>query len=245
MFYLFYLNKAVRAFIAIFLISIGWKTFGHPELFDRIILGMLVLLMLLPSVRSDINISAIILIFISERIIEELFYFTLSYNSQKLIIYSLAILVIYLMHYDKLVRYLVTPIVMLTVIAECYWYYSGYNAPAVQFYISMLLLNIFVRYLLMMRSPITNEVIKLSQQNHDIKIKKAEPMPIDWLLYTIVASNIIAISVMIFEYMLRHILNYNQLYFYNIYPSIIHLLTILTFTVILDHIIKHDYSLHA
>ncbi|WP_025821369.1 hypothetical protein [Shewanella marina] len=242
-----YLNKVVRIFVATTVIIIGWQTFGHPDLFDRLVLVILLVLLTLPSIRNDVNIFTIITIFLFERLLEELFYFTKDYSTQKLVIYSLSMLIIYLMHYDKLVRYIVTPLVTISILVECIWYFNGYQAPAIQFYIAMLSLNVIVRYLLMMRSPLANYAMELYKKNidHHYPPKKAQPTPTDWILYSIVASNIVIISVMIFEYMLRHVSNYNQLYIYNIYPSIIQLITISTLIVIIDHVIKNNHSLPA
>ena len=230
----YYIRQITRAVSASLVITIGYMNFGNPDVFDRLFLFILVTCSLLKNIRSNVNVIGILLIFIFERFSEEILYFSMFSDYQKILVYGSSFIIVFTLYYDSLIKYLVIPTVTLACIVELYWFFTGYKFVVLQFYIALLLLNVVVRHLLFMRVPITETLFQ----------KGATPMNIDYLLYSVAKWCSVITAAMVIEYVIRHCTIYNPLYVYNFYPYALHTLSVITLILIFDHIVNSRLTIN-
>jgi hypothetical protein len=222
-----YLQQPIRALVAACIIGSGILTFGQPELFDRLFLAVLVILLIINTRSKDTNTLGVLLILLFERISDELIFIAMEVSGQKILVYCISAMVLYKSRDDKLTHY-IAPLVLLTFIAEIYWLMSGYPAPLVHYYIGLVVLNILTRKLLFMRVPLTQRWVK----------KNAKLLTIDWQLYKLAKWFTIAIAIVLIEFLIRHTTAYQAIYIYMAYPYLLQGFTLITLLIIGEHIVN-------
>jgi len=237
-----YIGTAVTSILAITFLTSSLLTFGYAEYYDRLFIIFLIGLICFNA--RNANIMSIALIFLFERFLEEIVFFSSSYLLIKPVIYLLSIGLIKLFWYDKLIRRVVFPTVVISIISEIYWYLTDYTAPRIHSYIAMLMLNMATRHLIFLRIPI----FKKFQTMPFIKNTVTSPLnhtSIDMPLYSMVMVNIIVVVAMIAEYLLRHLTLLEPLFIYNSYAEIVQVLSIATLFLIVNFLIKSNYKFSA
>jgi len=220
-----FINAIAGAFI-----FFSFIFFGYAEYFDRIFIVFLVVVGLFNI--KNVNVISIIVILMIERLLEEVFYFSTTFQLAKVIIYTLSIIFVYYFWYDLLVKRLILPLLIVVFIAEIYWNLIGYNPPRIHFYIEMIWLNIITRYLLFMRIPVVKKIFS----------PKASQTSLDWQLYSLAKWNVIIIGLLVVEYLFRHLTALNPLFLYHYYKYIIQLLSFLTLFFITKHLINYKFK---
>lgn len=153
----------------------------------------------------------------------------------KIVMYLLVSGVLYYCRDDLLVYRLCFPLSLLTIVSELYWWLIEYPAPAVHFFVFSISLYMFLRYALAVRMFVTIKYLKLP----------AHFLDIDSSLRKIAKWTIFCYSASLIEYLIRHTTSLSPDYIYQIAPYIQQSLTIITLTVIVDHIFKNQFSIDA
>ncbi|WDE01107.1 hypothetical protein [Thalassomonas actiniarum] len=229
-----YLRKLFTPILVITFALIGVYTFGYAEYFDRWFLLGLVMFFLVKVKTRDVNMAGLIAIIIFERSVEEIGFFIENHFDSKVIIYLCAAALMYKLKYDQVVKKLCIPLLMSIILAECYWYFIGYQPPRIHAYVLMLLVNIITRHLLFMRVPLTDKMVK-----------GGKFLPLDLKLYDLSKWGIWIIAVMISEYLIRHLTPLNPLYFYQVYSMLMHSIAVLTLFYFTEDYLRSRFILDA
>lgn len=221
-------EKFVRTFIALSLVSAGIYTFGNAQLFDR--LYILIILTVGFFVRKDINMVGIIALLGAQRLVEEAGYVFI--HSQfipiKVLIYLCCTVGLYKIRFDPF-RYPLGTILAISISAEFYWYYTDYKAPVVWWHVLLITNSMLVRKLIWMRELWTKRHFP----------GKAQSLDMDYYIYELCKVYIWVNIAMVLEYMVRHILLKKQiLYVYSSFPYVVHSITVVTLLLLVDQSIK-------
>ncbi|PAJ75768.1 hypothetical protein CJF42_03360 [Pseudoalteromonas sp. NBT06-2] len=228
-----YINNWLTNVIAVTFLTLALLSLGNAEYFDRIFIVYLIGVASLNT--KSVNILTIISILMFERLIEELVFFFNALYLAKLITYILSMFFIRYFWYDSIVKRLILPVIIVSYVAEVFWYKTGYESPRINFYIGMIWLNIITRHLLFLRVPITQKVIS----------KNVSQTSLDWQLYSLSKWNIIVIVLMLTEYMIRHLTSFSPLSVYHSYPYTIQLLSVATLFFITNFAIQLRFKINA
>lgn len=213
-----YLPKLITALFGGLFIAAGVLTFGNALVFDRLYIGILIFTAIV--CHKNINVVGIILILLLERVMEELAW-TILFNSYltKVLFYSIAFYVIYLLKYDNLTKILAITCLS-SVFAEIYWYITSYNSPEIQWYIIIIALNSFIRHMIFLRVSYTEEIFPT---------KEVISINLDWVIYKLNAAAIIVQALVLFEFLIRHLFGLsNILIFYTLSPYAMHVIATYT-----------------
>tara|TARA_R110002167_G_scaffold3583_4_gene17370 strand:- start:11139 stop:11867 length:729 start_codon:yes stop_codon:yes gene_type:complete len=237
-----YIGNGITSLLAVIFLTIALLTFGYAQYFDR--LFIIFLLSLIFFNIHNANIISIALIFLLERFFEEIIFFSSSYLFIKPLIYLLSLWLIKLFWYDKLIRRIILPTVLMCIIGEIYWYLIDYNAPRMHSYIAMLMLNMVTRHLIFLRIPIFKKFQTLSFIKNIVRLP-LKHTSVDIQLYSLAMVNILVVVIMIVEYLLRHLTSLEPLFIYNFYSETVHVLSATTLFLIVNFIIKSNYKFAA
>jgi hypothetical protein len=209
-----YLPKFMTAFFGGIFVAAGIFTFGNALAFDRLFLGVIIFTAIL--CRQDVNVLSVIAIIFLQHIIEELAWLYLpSGYLIKVFIYIIGFWMVYYFWYDwtsKILLFCIT----LAASTEIYWFVIKYEPPQTFWYVYVIIVCISIRHLIFLRVNLVENYIS----------KKAKSINLDWVLYKINAVIIIAQTIVLFEYSLRHILGLqNALFAYNSLAYVIHALS--------------------
>jgi hypothetical protein len=213
-----YLPPFITALFGGLFIALGIVTFGDADTFDRLFVGVLIFTLII--CRNNIDIVSLLAIIFLQRIMQELAWSSLSDGViLKELLYSLAIVMMYTLRYDPLVKWLAA-ILALTICAEIYWYITDYPAPELYWQIILLLSCLFTRYMIFSRVELVQRYLTRTSQSTNL----------DWIFYKLIGTTAIVQAAIIFEYLIRHILGLSQvLVVYYSYPYIVH--SIATFAI--------------
>ena len=211
-----YLPKFMTAFCGGFFVAAGIFTFGNALAFDRLFLGVIVFTAFL--CRQDVNVLSLTAIIFFQHSIEELAWLYLpSGYLIKIFIYLIGLWMVYYFWYDWASKILFFCI-SLTALTEIYWFVTEYDPPQTFWYVYVIMVCISIRHLIFLRVNVAEIYVS----------KKAKSINLDWVLYKINALIIIAQTVVLFEYYLRHILGLQSaLFAYYSLAYVIHALSTL------------------
>ena len=229
-----YLHKLLTPTLVIAFSLIGVVTFDYAEHFSRWFLIALVVLALANIKAREVNKSGLLMIIIFERLMEEITYPLLNNFDLKVFIYITALVLLYKFKYDKLVKYLCAPFIVLIIIIELFWQSFGYNSPRLHPYIFIMLLSLTTRHLLFMRVPITDGIAK-----------GAKSLALDWKLYDLYKWNVFVIVIMLVEYLIRHLTPLSPLQIYNAYTPVMHGITIAILFFLVNDFLRSRFILNA
>jgi hypothetical protein len=203
-----YLPKLITALFGGLFIAAGVLTFGNALIFDRLFIAILVFTGIV--CYKNINVVGLVLILLLQRVLEE-FAWTILSNTYliKILFYSIAFYVIYLLRYDKITNILAVTC-FCSIGAEIYWYITSYNPPEIQWYIVIISLNSFIRHMIFLRVGYTEQVFPN---------KEVMSINLDWVIYKLNAMAIIVQALVLFEFLFRHLFGLkNILLFYTLSP---------------------------
>ncbi|WDE03365.1 hypothetical protein SG34_018415 [Thalassomonas viridans] len=182
----------------------------------------------------DVNMAGLLMIIILERSLEEVIYLIHINFDIKVFVYLCALVVLYKLKYDQLVTRLCMPVLVLAVLAELYWWYSGYDGVRIHLYVLMLLLNLVTRHLLFMRLPITDNLVE-----------GAKSLPLDWKFCELAKWSIFVLTAMLLEYLVRHLTAFNPLYIYNAFTPLMHAIAVTMLYYLTDDYLRSRFILTA
>lgn len=136
----------------------------------------------------------------------------------------IALVVMVKLRADKL-SLLAATVIALVVISHCYWIATNYPPPDLTLSINKITLAIIVRHLLIYRPDYVEHIFKFYGDYISID-KKLRDI---WALY------IIAESLLVIEFILRHVIHVNTLVIYNAYPFIIQTISVFSMWSILTY----------
>jgi hypothetical protein len=222
-----YLPKILTALFGGLFVAASIFTFGNALVFDRLFLGVLIFTAIL--CRRDVNVLSITAIIFLQHIVEEMawLYLPSSYLI-KALIYIAGFWLVYYFWYDWTSKILL----LCTVLAastEIYWFVIKYDPPQTFWYVCIMMICISIRHLVFLRVSVVENHIST----------KAKSINLDWVLYKINAVIIIAQTIVLLEYYLRHILGFqNALFAYNSLAYVIHALS----TILIWAIFNESYK---
>lgn len=208
-----YLPQIIAALLGGLFVALGIITFGNAWAFDSIYVSLLIFTGIV--CRKDINVVSLIIILILQLIWESLAWSLLINESiVKVMLYLSAICAAYYFRYDWLAK-MVATVVVIASASELYWYATDYIAPEIYWYIWIMISNILVRYLIFCRVSFVDNYYP----------KKGESINLDWIIYKLNAVLTILPAAMVFEYLSRHILGFEDvLVVYYSYSYAIHII---------------------
>ncbi|KXI27612.1 hypothetical protein [Paraglaciecola hydrolytica] len=206
-----YLPPFITALFGGLFIAIGISTFGDADTFDRLFVGILIFTLII--CRKNIDIVSLLAIIFIQRISQELAWVGLSDSDVlKELLYCLAIIMIYALRHDPLVKWMAI-IIAMAISAEIYWNISDYPAPELFWHLILLLSCLLTRYMIFSRVDLVQRYLT----------RTSESTNLDWIYYKLFGTTAIVQAAAIFEYLLRHILGLSQvLVIYYAYPYIVH-----------------------
>lgn len=212
-----FLPQIITALFGGLFVFLGIATFGSAWVFDRIYISLLVFTGIV--CRKDINIVSVIVILVLQLIWENLAWsLLLDENLIKLILYLTALYAAYYFRYDWLAK-MVATIVIIASVSEFYWYLNNYSAPEIYWYIWIMISNLLIRHLVFCRVSFIDKYYP----------NKGESVNLDWVIYKLNAALTILQAAMVFEYLSRHLLGFNDaLIVYYSYSYIIHIIGTIT-----------------
>ena len=229
-----YFLLLVRAVIAASLVCASVFTFGEPALFDRLFLTTLALLLLIHSIRKDINIASILLIIFAERLCDEAAFALMYADFIKPLTYSLCGAVLYKLKHDEWLLRIAAPVYFISVVAEVYWYVTGYNPPVIHYSIALITINFVVRHYLFMRPFLLEKYFN-----------GAKSLKLDMQLNHVALMMILAISIQLLEYVARHLSLTQSTSAYQAYPYVTQTFTIFILVLVTDYLFNRDHKLSA
>ncbi|WDE13803.1 hypothetical protein [Thalassomonas haliotis] len=228
-----YLRKFFTPILVITFALIGVYTFGYAEYFDRWFLLGLVIWGLIKIKSRDVNMAGLLLILILVRLLDEISYLIIDFDI-KAIIYLFSVVVIYKLKYDQLVLFFCAPLLTLIVLVELFWFFTGYPAPQIYFYVCLLLLSLITRHLLFMRVPLTD---RLTQGG--------KSLPLDWKFYGLSKWSVFILAAMLAEYLVRHLTILNPLHVYQLYPIFMHVIAVTSLFYLTEDYLRTRFILAA
>lgn len=206
-----YIRQLLTALFGGLFVACGIMTFGNAYIFDRLFIGILIFTAVI--CYRNINIVSVLLIILLQRCIEEMAWFGLENAiTIKELLYLLAIAVTFYLRFDPIAK-CVAAILALVISAEIYWYIVDYPAPEIYWHVTLMISNLFSRYLIFSRLALVDKYFPL----------KASSTQLDWIIYRLMGTTVIIQSAALLEYLARHILGYsNVLFIYYSYPFLMH-----------------------
>jgi hypothetical protein len=212
-----YLPQILTALFGGFFVFLGIATFGNALSFDSIYVSLLIFTGLV--CRKDINVVSVIIILVLQLMWEGLAWNILGdENLVKVILYLTALYAAFYFRYDWLAK-IVATIVIIASVSEVYWHLNDYSAPEIYWYIWIMISNLLIRHLVFCRVSFVNRYYPT----------KGESVNLDWVIYKFNAALTILQAAMVFEYLSRHLLGFDDILFvYYSYSYIIHIIGTIT-----------------
>lgn len=214
--------------------AFGLISFNNPYIFDVTFSLFLVLLSLLYKDNRDVLSLAVILV-----VAKIIGYWTVwlydhfaSFMAFKLAVYLACLACCLLFRYQTLAK-LIALNILIGVLAEVYWFTTDYAAPEIHFYYVIAVQAMIIRYFLMMRPAIF-------RCWHDVK-----PQKFDGSLSELFFASATYSLIMSTEYLVRHVLNINLLFFYSINEYVQHMIGLILLLIILFYTISHPKYLRV
>lgn len=201
----YYSSKIATVVLACFAVIYGVTTFGNPLLFDRVYI--IVIIGTAYFLRKNPDVLGVMIILAVSHLMQDLVhYWNLEENTNlvKILVYCCVLGTIYQLWYDSLNK-LALAIVTLAVSAEIYWLVTGYNAPNIYWYVFLVNQNLFIRHVLLNRTAYYREYL----------LVKGTPTVLDYAIEKVSLWFVVIDSIMIIEYLTRHVLKFDLLIMYN------------------------------
>ena len=228
----YWLEKGISTLLFLIFIFLGYLSFGYPQYFDR--LFFLLLLCLIVSYKRSPDLAAIGIIILVVRVSSEtLFLYQGSYG--EVICYAVSCMIIHKFKFDKHISFLLLPILVICTFAEIYWYLIGYKDPGLGFYVMLIAMNCWLRYLIIYRAHITKSFPNI----------KLSGISLDYDLYRLSGVSNVIVTVMIVEYLVRHLTPLNPLFIYEVYTYCLQLIAILFPYLVISYLIKSRFTITA
>jgi hypothetical protein len=142
-------------------------------------------------------------------------------------IYLSAGVIFYHLRSDKLAKFSFS-LLLCMVAAELYWWSTDYDkTPLITYHTGILIENVVVRHFLLIRPDAFN-----------FYSKNLRRVSIDRKLYNLTGLFTFTVAVLVIEYFLRHITNFQVLVVYNAYPYIMAAIYSAIIWVILNYALK-------
>lgn len=218
-------NNFLLLLSAILTIFLAIVSFGHPAVFDKVVIGLLVILFV-TNYHQKAVVTVISILLVDRLVGLAIFEFIEATSLFKVIIYSLVSLIVVIFKKQWLSKITLASL-SIALPAEIYWFNSGYSAPALYYYYIVLAQIIVVRYLLLQRAGLFFKWIKTRPSSMDYNLSE---------VYFL--SGIINVF-MIFEYLLRHLTGMDVFAVYITYEYAQQAVTALYVVVILFYTISH------
>lgn len=198
-----------------------FSTFGYPLLFDRLLLGLL-LVTALVSFKWDKNLFTLCLIFIGEIIIEEAAWFLSDGNRFFLIpSYLYLLIACYITRYSLLGK-ISSFFAICAISAEVHWFLINKEGPEI-FWHTLICANLLLaKHLILVRPHFFS--IRFSGRYEEWKITKTD---VD--AGFVVSFSIIHEFLNLAEYLVRHILGYQAMLIYDTYLYVAQILVSILF----------------
>ncbi len=235
-------NNWFTHLFAICFLTLALLSFEYAEYFSLVFI--IFLLGLILRNLTNANIISVALIFLLERFLEQFILLTSIYPVTKPIIYMLSLYIAYKLKYDPLTRHIILPTIVIGISCEFYWLYNGYNAPKLDWFIALLILNAITRHLIFMRVPTFKkyQAIPYFQKRLTSPLSQAS---FDLPLYRLAQINMILITMMIGEYLIRHLSPLNPLVVYKYYSEMVHMLTFMAVFFITTFLFQSKFKMKA
>lgn len=209
-----YLPQIFTSLLGGFFVAFGIITFGDSNVFDRLFVVILIFTAIV--CRHDINVVCIAIIILLQLSMEELLWlYFLDNNIFKILLYIVGFGVAYLFRYDRVAK-LVIPTLLFVSVIETYWWFIEFDAPKIFWHVCIMISNLIVRFCIFSRVGILEHYFST----------KAQSINLDWVIYKLSALFIIVQSIMLAEYMVRHLLGFNILVFYHSYPYLMRCISV-------------------
>jgi hypothetical protein len=229
----FYIQRFITLLMSGLVVVAGVFTFGNADIFDRIFITVLILLIV--YFYEDKNLASIFAIILFGRLFEEVFWLVLTDQVMfKILVYGICLWLFYILRYDLLAKFALV-IVSTTIVAEFYWYYISYeDIPNLTWYILLILQDLAIRHFVFLRPVIFKKWIS-----------PIISLPLDLQIYKIAGIFLILQFSMVTEYFIRHILGVNLLVVYYSYEYIAHILSVLMLWTTLNYSLKKTSLFNA
>ncbi len=235
-------NNWFTHIFAICFLTLALLSFEYAEYFSLVFI--IFLLGLILRNLTNANIISVALILLLERFLEHFILLTLIYPLTKPVIYILSLYIAYKLKYDSLTRHIILPTIIIGGICEIYWFYTKYNAPILQGYIALLILNGITRHLIFMRVPTFKKYQAIPYFQKKVTSTLSQTS-FDLPLYILAQINMILIAMMIGEYLIRHLTPFSPLFVYKHYSEIAHILTFMAVFFITTFIFQSKFKIKA
>ncbi|WP_131811758.1 hypothetical protein [Paraglaciecola hydrolytica] len=178
--------------------------------------------------RHNIDIKTVCILLLIENIIINLAFLSLNNN----LIYTAAVfaftaITLWYVRTDKLAKPIAI-LLVITLLAEIYWYQTDHPAPQIYFYFFKISLSLIVRFLLLYRPHGLNYYLDSG----------ANILRLDWFVYKTIWVSCVIECAMICEFLIRHTLKINALYIYYSYEYIMHALAVWVLWLVVREAIK-------
>lgn len=197
-------------------------TFDQPAYFGRVCAVGICLILLIFGAESTKGLISLILI---ERLSGELFFYGSELDYSKIPIYVFCFYALFRCRHDNLAKYLALPVFGVVIVAELYWYTTGYNAPQTHYYCALIAVNLIIRDLIWQRTEI-------------FKVSDVSAIDIDFKYYFTLGVFSSVIGVMLIEYLIRHITSFSPMWAYQLYPLFMHLINFYILFLITEKLFK-------
>jgi hypothetical protein len=206
-----YLPQFLTAFFGGGFVLLGILTFGNAGDFEKIHVGMLIFTGII--CRKNINIVSVVILLVLQLLWEYLGWKILLNNEFVKIVFYLCVFgMAYYFRYDWVINIILLTLT-LAVVSEIYWYLTDYSAPEIFWHILLMASNLLLRDLIFSRVGIIDSYYP----------NKGLSVNLDWVIYKLSAFMIIIQSLMIVEYIIRHITgNSDTLLVYYSYSYFVH-----------------------
>lgn len=150
----------------------------------------------------------------------------------KLIVYLACLLGCFILRYQTLAK-LIAMSVLIGLTAEAYWLSTDYPAPEIHFYYVIATQAMILRYFLLMRPAVFRRWSDIKPQKFDANLSE---LFFASAIYSLIMSA---------EYLVRHVLGINLLFFYNINEYVQHLIGLALILVVVFYTISHPKYLRV
>jgi hypothetical protein len=208
-----YLPNFLTALFGGLFVLFGIATFGNGLAFDRIYIILLIFTGIV--CRKDINVVSVIIILVLRMMWDLLAWnLLIDENLVKVTLYLTALYVSYYLRYDWLAK-IVATVVIVASASELYWYSINYSAPEIYWYIWIMISNLLIRYLVFCRVSFVDKYFP----------NAGESVNLDWVIYKLYAVLTVLQAAMVFEYLSRHLIGFNDVLFvYYSYSYVVHII---------------------
>lgn len=228
----YWLEKGISTLLIAIFCILGILSFGYPSYFDNVFIA--VLFGLIACYRLNPDLASIGVILLIVRIVNELL-FAFDGSYQKLIFYLASLLIVFKFKFDKQISMLLVPLLVICCGTELYWYVVNYQAPQLELYVVAIAINCWLRYLLIYRGHISNSYSNI----------KLSGISLDFDLYKLAGVANIVVTLMIAEYLIRHLTPMNPLLVYSAYSYLLQLISLLFPYLVISYIIKSRFTIKA